>query len=129
LYLTTVTVTDTAGNHFTDTTIVNVVNSIDIDNICKAVWNGMKTALLAGNIDGALGYFTEPGKERYRQAFTAVGSANINSIFTSITELRFKNTYGPVAEYLALRTEPDGTFAYPVTFVQDENGIWRIMGF
>jgi len=28
-----------------------------------------------------------------------------------------------------LRTEAEGTFAYPVTFVQDVNGIWKLMGF
>jgi hypothetical protein len=28
-----------------------------------------------------------------------------------------------------LRQESQGTFAYPVTFVKDEDGNWKIMGF
>jgi hypothetical protein len=84
---------------------------------------------MSGDIEGALGFFAEPSMERYRQAFTAAGSANINSIFTGITEIRFKIMYWPIVEYWALRTEPGGTFAYPVTFIQDETGNWKIMGF
>lgn len=129
LYLILVTVTDTAGNHFMDTVIVNVIDVTDLHNRIIPTWNGMKTALLAGNIEGALAFFTEPSRERYRQAFAEIGSANIITIFTNITEMRFKTTYGPVAEYWALRQESQGTFAYPVTFIQDESGNWKIMGF
>jgi len=128
-YTFTVSAIGLDGNTYQDAVTITVMNRAQIDRLLKAKWEGMKTALLASNIDGALGYFVEQSKERYRQAFTTVGSANINTIFTNITELRFKTMYGPVAEYWALRQEPDGTFAYPVTFVQDANGIWRIMGF
>lgn len=129
LYFPTITVTDTMGNTYTKTSIVNVLDRATIDALLQAKWSGMKAALLAGNINEALGYFTKPSKERYRQVFAMVGSANITAIFANITELRLNTIYGPIAQYWALRIESGGTFAYPVTFVQDVKGIWMIMGF
>jgi alpha-tubulin suppressor-like RCC1 family protein len=129
LYLTTVTVTDSAGNHYTDTMIVNVVDAQELNSRIIPVWNAMRTALLAGDLLGALNFFTAPSKDKYNQMFVAAGTANISLIFSNITELRLNTIYGPIAEYWALRQESQGTFAYPVTFVQDENGNWKVMGF
>ena len=129
VYYITVSSTDPDGNTYQDTIAITVMNKTELDALLKAKWEGMKGALIAGDIDKALTYFVEGSIERYRQAFTDVGSARVNSILSGVTELRYNTVYGPVAQYWALRTESDGTFAYPLTFFQDANGIWKIMGF
>ncbi len=129
IYYPTVTVVDTEGISYSDTIAITVLNKEEINELLKGKWEVMKTALLASDNEGALVYFVDDSTDRYRQAFTSLGSSNINLIFSSITELRLNTISGPIAQYWALRTEPEGTFAYPVTFVLDENGIWKIMGF
>jgi hypothetical protein len=64
-----------------------------VDSHLQGVWADMKTALPSGNVEGGADFFDESSKDRFRQAFTAVGNENIRSIFTSITELRFKTMY------------------------------------
>jgi len=129
IYYFTATGTGVDGNTYQDSEAIVVFSRMAMDALLKAKWEGMRTSLLSDNIEGALDYFVEPSKDRYRQAFAAIGSAGINTRFSSIMELRFNTMYGPVAQYWVLRSETDGTFAYPVTFVQDVNGIWRLMGF
>ncbi len=117
------------GNIYADTLAIVVMNKEKIDALLKGKWEGMKAKLMGGDVEGVLGYFVEGSKNRYSQVFAAVGSVNIDSIISSIIELRFNTMYGPVAQYWALRAESGGTFAYPITFFQDANGIWKIMGF
>ncbi len=128
-YFPTVTVTDTLGNTYTETTIVNVLSPIDMDALLKSKWEGMKTALVSGDIETALTYFVAASRDRYRQVFTGLGGVKINSIFSSISEIKLYTLYEQVAECGAIRIESRGTYSYPLTFVQDENGIWKIIGF
>lgn len=53
----------------------------------------------------------------------------INAIFSNIIDIKVNILNDGTAECGAIRVESDGTYSYPVTFVQDENGIWKIMGF
>ncbi len=129
VYYVTASAMDPDNITYQDTIAIVVMNKNQLDMLLKGKWEGMKTALLAGDTEGALVYFIDDSADRYRQAFTSLGSSNINLIFSSITELRINTMSGPIAQYWALRTESEGTFAYPVTFVLDENGLWKIMGF
>lgn len=88
----------------------------------------MKASLLAGNIETALNYFIEPSKDMYRNVFIQMGSDKINSRFSSIFELRLDILYGKLSECGALRNEDDVVFSYPVTFIKDSDGIWKMMG-
>ena len=130
MYLTTVNVTDTAENHFTDTVIVNVVDANEMSSAFKTIWSRMKTALLAGDISTALADYSENTKSRYQQIFTQLINTNmVAPIYTNITDIVVSNMDSQIAECWALRPENDGTHAYPITFVKDENGVWKIMGY
>jgi hypothetical protein len=56
LYFPTITTTDAMGNVYTDTAIVNVLDRNTMDTLLKAKWEGMKGAVMSGNIDTALNY-------------------------------------------------------------------------
>jgi hypothetical protein len=89
----------------------------------------MITVLRAGDIQGALTFFAEPSKAQYDQMFNSLGGTNIGLATSNLIGLRLKTVYGSIAEYLVLRQELGGTFAYPVTFMQDAGGMWKIWGF
>ncbi len=129
LYFPRMTVTDTQGNAYTETTIVNILSFEEMDALLRSKWEGMKGALLSGNMERALTYFVVVSRDRYIQLFTELSSARINSIFSNISEFKLDTLYGQVAECGAIRIETGGRYSYPVTFVKGENGIWRIIEF
>jgi len=108
--------------------VVNVLSSAEMDALLKAKWEGMKQTMLSGNTETALTYFVAASRDRYRQAFTSLGN-RLSVIFSSISEFKVYKVYGSLAECGAIRIENGTPYSYPVTFVQDENGMWRILGF
>jgi len=129
IYYPTVTVTDDQGNAYTDTMAITVLNRAKIDSILKKKWEGMKARLIAGDIDGALGYFVEQSRNMYKSVFQQLGSMKLNDRLTSIYELKLDILYGRLAECGALRDESGVIYSYPVTFVKGEDGTWWIAGF
>jgi hypothetical protein len=129
LYFPRVTVTDNQGNTFMETTIVNILSREEMDSLLRAKWEGMKGAMLSGDIEVALTYFVAGSRDRYRQVFTELGSIRISSIFSSISEVKLETLYGRVAECGAIRIETGGRYSYPVTFVKNQKGLWNILEF
>ena len=79
LYLSQVTVTDTAGNHYKDTVIVNVVDKNEMDNIFKQIWNGMKNKAWKSRYCRFRGVFRREFKRRLSTTFhkaVAISSPN-----------------------------------------------------
>ncbi|MBI5748934.1 MAG: fibronectin type III domain-containing protein [Nitrospinae bacterium] len=113
---------------FASTSGDNTFSITDLGSYLKEKWEGMKTALVSGDIETALTYFVDASIDKYRQIFTELGSDTINSIFSSVTEFKLYTTYGRLAGCGAIRVEAGGTYSYPVTFILDENGIWKILG-
>ncbi len=96
-----------------------------IEGLVIQVWSSMTNKLRSGDIEGALDYFVPQSRDRYRQIFTKMGATPV----TSILEIRFKTSYGPIVECLAIRQEKEGKFAYPVSFVKEDSGDLKIFGF
>src|SRR3990167_2210770 len=66
LYYPTVTIEDSIGGTYTETTVVNVLSKDEMDAHLKGKWAGMKEALENGDIEGALSYFAEDYQQLYR---------------------------------------------------------------
>jgi hypothetical protein len=96
-----------------------------IEGIVKQIWSSMTNRLRSGDIEGALDYFIPQSRDSYREIFKKIGPEPV----TSIVEIRFKTSYGPFIECLAIREERDGKFAYPVSFVKEDSGTLKIRGF
>ena len=128
LYFPSVTVTDTLGNAYTETTVVNVLSRDEMDNLLKGRWEGMRGKLTGGDVEGALKFFVRGSQDSYRQAFTEPGK-NLADIFSNIDEIKLHTLKGQVAECGAVRIENGIPYSYPISFVRDENGIWKILGF
>jgi PKD repeat protein len=129
IYHPTLTVTDSAGNSYSGTATVSIQSRSQLDTTLKAKWAAMKAALLAGNVDTALSYFIDGSQSRYRAIFTGMNSATINEIFSGISSIEVTKVNGRIASCGALRNEAGGTYSYPLIYIQDNKGIWKILGF
>jgi hypothetical protein len=129
IFFPTLTVTDIQGNTYSDTIAITVLNKAHIDALLKGKWEGMKEALMAKDVETSISYFIPASQNQYKQLFLELSTDQINAIFSNIIDIKVDDFNDGNAECGAIRIESDGTYSYPVTFVQDENGIWKIMGF
>jgi PKD repeat protein len=129
IYYFTVSVTGPDDIVYEDTIAIVVMNKTQMNNLLKGKWEGMKTALLEGDIETSVAYFVSASQDRYRQTFTELSTDQLNAVFSNIIDLKVDDFNDGTAECGAIRVESDGPYSYPVTFVENENGIWKIMGF
>lgn len=128
IYFSTVTVTDDQSNTYTDTIAVAVLNQADIDALLKGKWNAMKTALANRDVEGAVGYFIDRSKERYRTIFEALRD-QMPVITGTFVEFNIVGVYENIAEYEVVANENGVLHSYPGVFIKDGNGIWKFKDF
>ena len=125
LYLTTVNVTDTAENHFTDTVIVNVVDAGVMSSTLGAIWNNIKTALANKDIPTALNNFADSAKNIYGYHYQLLLDhlPEVSQGMTDITVLKVSDS---IAECEMRIIENGIEAAYYIVFTKDNDGIWRL---
>jgi hypothetical protein len=128
IYFITARVTDGQGVLHTDTVAITVLNATQMDTLLQGKWNGMKTALEAENIEAAMPYFVSRSQEKYRAIFQDL-QPSLSQIFASIESLHLLSVGNDEAEVEALRTEGGIVYSYPVIFMRDETGMWKLWGF
>jgi len=90
------------------------------------VWTGVRDALAAGDVDGAVSHFLPRTQETYRDLFTAAGT-QLPVIVQDMGDI-YPLSAGPNrAVYGALRYDNDKPFLFEVVFVRDEAGAWKIL--
>lgn len=128
IFYPTVTVTDNQGNTYSDTIAITVMNKTEIDILLKGKWEGMKGKLKNQDTEGALRYFVERSKERYRQVFEALKD-QMPVIIETFIEFNIIDVYGNAAEYEIMADENGVLYSYPGMLIKDENGIWKFKDF
>jgi PKD repeat protein len=128
-YTVTLTVTDDNNATNSDQAQVTVMTVTQFETDLRSTWDTMKTTLLGGDVEGALVHFVPGNQDRYRDTFTALGNTKLTSIFSEIVEIRLYTVNESAAECGAIRIEKGKTYSYPITYVRDENGLWKILGF
>jgi len=124
----TVTVTDNQGNAYSDTIAITVLNKAEIDALLKSKWEAMREALNNKDIGGALGYFVERSKERYRSVFDALKD-QLPSIITTFIEFNISDVYENIAEYEIVANENGVLYSYPGVFLRGAGGLWKFKDF
>lgn len=128
LYICTVEMTDSAGNAYEDSVAVNAVSKAALDGLLQAKWSGMKEAMAAGDVEAAVGYFTESSRNSYRQQFTLLSKA-LPRIVAEMGAATLLRVEGDRAVY-DLRTVRNGaTYSFQLLFVRNGDGLWRIKNF
>ncbi|MBI5893501.1 MAG: hypothetical protein HZB79_07615 [Deltaproteobacteria bacterium] len=132
LYFPKITITDTKGNTYTETTIVNVLSKEEMDSLLKNKWEGMKGGLVSNNAERAIAYLSEGSKEKYREIFNLLNN-ELSSIAAEMQEIELLYIIGNTAKYRIKRNQiindqPE-TITYYIYFMRDENGLWKIVSF
>ena len=128
VYLFMATGLDPIGTAYQDTVAVTVLSKAQLDTLLRGKWEGMRTELLANNIDNALTYVDESSKEDYQEAFNLLSSF-LPVILQELTDIQFIEYVKNSAIY-DIRTIRDGLeFSFQVIFSKDFNGIWKINSF
>ncbi len=95
----------------------------------EAKWKEMRLALLQGNVERALNHFVSYSQERYRSIFLSFSSEKMQAVFGDFIDLRV----GSISDYVAycgsIRREDEELYSYPVTFILDRDGVWKIKSF
>lgn len=125
IYYFTAEASDDEAQIHSDSVVIEVISSVQLDGSLKAKWNEMRTALGSGNAGKALGFITKGKKEMYEYNFSLM-NAYLSEIAAGLPDIDFVQTGKRTAEY-QMWAEQDGVmYSWFVLFVRDSDGIWRI---
>lgn len=106
-----------------------MLDRTELDALLQAKWNGMKEAMLAGDIDGVVRYCSIDRQETYRRYFTAIAGqlSDIISHLGAVELLEISDSkvkYGLEYEIILNGVStPAGSY---LIFGVDEDGLWKI---
>ena len=132
IYYFTAEVVDENGMTYSNQVAVLAYDRSILDSLLQAKWDGMKAAMVAGDIDAAVKLFTPAQQQTFRKIFTlkmdslaqiANGMQDIEMIYqkNNTAEYRIKKEmlFKGVLE----------TITFNIYFDQGVDGIWRIRDF
>jgi hypothetical protein len=119
---------DDQYNSYTDTVAVMPHSAASIDSLLQVRWSAVMDHLNNGDMESALSLMHSRSRQAYEMVFGNLipQMSDFISTYKSITLL---SVYENSAEY-KLSTEENGTkYKYPLYFVKDTNGLWKILSF
>jgi hypothetical protein len=125
IYQVSATLFDNAGNSFQQSFVIQGRDPAEMDAMFRAIWNGMNTALVAGDKAKAMTYLSPGAKEKYGPVFDKL-MPNMAAIVASYSTLQRASISAYIAEYAINRTISGVNRIFLIGFVQDENGAWVI---
>ena len=97
-------------------------------NSIVSIYSGVTDRLRSGNIDGALNSFTGTIREKYRAAFTEIGSG-LPALVNGFGVISGASINEKISELIVVRATAQGEVSTPVILLLGVDGIWRIDGF
>jgi len=128
LHLAQAIVTDAIGNQYSERLAINVLSIEEMDTLLKNKWSGVVSALMDKNTQTALTYFSERSRPKYEQGFNLLMD-QLPEIFSLREEFNLVSIKDNIALYENIVQENGVPRSYPVMFIKDENGFWKIKGF
>jgi hypothetical protein len=92
----------------------------------EAVWTSMKGRLLAGDIEGAIPYFSEFSADKYRKVFLSIGTTELVPMMSQIPAISPIFIRNANAQYIFDQVVQGFTISFPIEFIK-ENGTWKIL--
>ena len=103
-----------------------------LDGHLQTIWNGMKTAMLAGDVSQVVNYFDEETKSNYLEIFDTI-LAQLPQLAADMREIEPVYFEDGGAQFRIKRHEviqgSEYDMTYYIYFQKDENGIWKIFRF
>jgi hypothetical protein len=124
-YMTTFRVTDMQGNVYTQVVPIVVTDRAALDQNLRAVWNGMKNALMAGDKARAMQYLDASAQQRYGPVFDVLmpSMLQITATFSDLQSLTLSNDLGEFAVNRVINGE---NRIYLIYFGRNGDGVWRL---
>lgn len=115
------------GEWFYDRMTIRVNDPEQEKKAIQTQWNAMTLALLSGNIDAAMDYFSDVRREQFAYMFNALGDDRLLEIFGNFEGIKLNEVSGGYAEIAVLKRQEGQLYAYSVGMLKDENGVWKIL--
>lgn len=128
VFFPTVTVVAQDGRTFSETTAINVFSLSELDPMLQRRWTGLQAALARGDTEGALRVIAQGAQARYRFNLTLLQS-QLTQLATQFPTIRFVQLNEGLAEYEITEFIDGQETRYPVQFVIDEDGLWKVRFF
>ena len=117
------------GNTYSDSIDILVMDAKSLNGLLKAKWSGMRTALVDGDVEDAIKYFTIEKKDSYEEVFQLYAN-QIGNVIANAEEIESVKLTSRKAKYLLDFTVNENgelkTYSTYVIFYLDSDGIWRI---
>ncbi len=114
---------------YTGTVSVVVLNKAEFDAMLQEKWDDMKTALIAGDIQGALRLHHGMLRDKYEAIYKLLGN-DLSTKVQQMQDIELIYAEGDRAKYRIRRDHTiEGqtvTITYYIYFSRDENGLWKI---
>lgn len=101
----------------------------ELDKNLKAIFWKMTDALKNNDIDKALSYFSDYSKDKHRKMFKVLSPEAIQEVIRDTKEITFTTIRGDSVHYEIITTHNGEKFLYPLDFVQDLDGKWKILNY
>jgi PKD repeat protein len=125
LYVAQLTATDNEGSTHTAQVVVEVVNATSVDAMLIALWDGMNSALVAGDKATALSFLTPGAQDKYGPVFDLLLS-EMPGIVASYSALQRVAVSTDMGEYALNRTIDGRNRLFLIYFLRDYDGLWRL---
>lgn len=126
IYFFTASATGPDSMQYQDTAGIVVYNQSQLDTVLRSIWSAMTSKLSIGDKTGALLYMSSVTRPNYEQILNAI-SSQLPSMMATQQELNFIYATNNMAKYELVTLEEATLYSYEVTFIKDENGIWKIL--
>lgn len=127
VYRPKIAVTNNRGATSSQTLTVVALDPAQMDRLFVNLWDGMNSALKAGNLAGAAEYLNAGARLKYRPVFEALVS-DMPQIVASYSALQRISISEDTGEYAITRPYQGQNQLYLVYFLKDADGVWRLDG-
>jgi hypothetical protein len=129
IFFPTINVTDDRGTIYSDTISVVRFSKNAMDMLLRKKWDALKEKLSQQDINGALQYFSDGSKAKYKRVFEKL-NPYLPDIVTNMSDITLDRIIGDVAEYRIKKLENvEGQMreiTYFLYFRKDVNGQWKL---
>ncbi|MGV1100979.1 fibronectin type III domain-containing protein [Thiovibrio sp. JS02] len=129
IYYFTVEAQDEVGAVYNDTVAVLAMDKTELDALLKAKWDGMKNAIVAGDVEGGLSYFLQRSQGKYRLIFSDLLD-HLPAIYSNMQAISMIYCEDGIAKYRINRTQIINGSAIEITyyiyFAVDGDGLFKI---
>ncbi len=94
----------------------------------EGIWEQFKAALAAGDANTALNFISETSKDTYAEVFQII-EPDLPAFAAGMGDLIFDSQEEAKVKYEMTHQVGEITYLFPVIFIKDDDGNWRIFNF